>query len=145
MNATAVANHDERVSQWLRNACGMRFTPNNNDAEVQVPSELKISQALSLPDEQRYTNPEDENQGDQQGILDKVYADEHNNIEIGSPSGDIQVGSRVEVLFEGEWYTGGVVDFGSEAGFWKVQCDADEEGVVTTSDHVRIESQDKEI
>ena len=54
-------------------------------------------------------------------------------------SGAIQLGSRVEVLFEGEWYAGEVVDFDSEAGFWNVQCDADEEGIITTSDHVRRE------
>ena len=50
--------------------------------------------------------------------------------------GDTYVGQRVEVMYEGEWYSGEALAE-VEGGAWQVQCDVDEIGELTTSSDVR--------
>lgn len=53
----------------------------------------------------------------------------------------VSVGSRVQALFEEQWYMGTVVGIpeGDPEGFgrWTVQCDSDEEGLVSFVQHIR--------
>ena len=57
-------------------------------------------------------------------------------------AGGICVGQRVEVLHEGDWYSGQAVAEVKD-GLWRIQCDVDDEGEVTDAHwtDIRAESQ----
>ena len=57
-------------------------------------------------------------------------------------AGRICVGQRVEVLYEGDWYSGRALAEVKD-GLWRIQCDADDEGEVTEAHWTDIRDSDE--
>eukprot|EP00930_Biecheleria_cincta_P031537 TRINITY_DN2188_c0_g1_i1.p1 TRINITY_DN2188_c0_g1~~TRINITY_DN2188_c0_g1_i1.p1 ORF type:complete len:761 (+),score=143.66 TRINITY_DN2188_c0_g1_i1:19-2301(+) len=68
---------------------------------------------------------------------------------IGQARNDFEVGDRIEVLYEGEWFIGTVLklpqDDEDKKNRWTVQCDVDDTGVRTFSKTIRSPIEDRQI
>ena len=151
-----VAGIDIKQASRLREACEQRYWKNSEETKLSPPKRQKLDETKDVGEEpggnlvdgsfQEESLVDDSFQEESlvegsfqeeslvEGSFQGSVSDTESDGECcGSrPGPDISVGSRVEVLFEGNWCKGAVAG-PAAGGEWNVQCDEDPDGVITSA------------